>query len=222
MTGKAVDTKVLIGQSEFFKGLSRRNMDILMKACVFNTLGKRECLFHEGARGEAIYFLSSGSMQLVKTSAGGREVVVKTVEPGETFAEVVLFERDEYPVTAIALKKSVVCGILKRDILGFFSDQAFRNDFIRMMMTKMRHLADRILFLTAFDVEQRFFRFFEEQYGRKSEYHIGMARKDIAAAVGIMPETLSRLLLRLKGEGKIALKGKTLQVRPVAWKCLDD
>jgi CRP/FNR family transcriptional regulator len=215
-----MDVQILLRQNSLFKGLSDNNQKMLGRVCVLRTVRKKELLFHEGEKGDALYILSSGSIQLVKTSACGREVVVKTVEPGEAFAEVILFELDRYPVTAVALKKSVVYRILKLDIIGFLADPSFRKDFIAMLMRKMRYLADRILFLSAFDVEQRFFSFFEDQYGRKSEYALGMARKDIAAAAGISPETLSRLLLRLKEEKKISMHGKLMRVNPSAWKVL--
>jgi CRP/FNR family transcriptional regulator, dissimilatory nitrate respiration regulator len=205
----------LLNQSGFFRGLSERNRKALAGLCLAKTVLKRDYLFLEGEKGEAVYVLASGSIQLVKTSADGREIVVKTVEPGETFAEIVLFEQDTYPVSAIALKKSVVYRLPKRDLLRFIGEDAgFRNDFIGTLCRRLRYMADRILALTTQDVEQRFFSFLEEQYGRKEEYTLNMARKDIAAAVGTTPETLSRLLLRLKKAKKIALKGKQLRVAP--------
>jgi len=217
-----MDIEVILCQSSFFNGLSDANRKTISTVCTPKSIRKREYLFHEGEQGEAAYFLSSGSVQLVKTTPAGREVVVKTVEPGETFAEVVLCEQDRYPVTALALKKSKVYRIMKRDFLGFLEDVAFSRDFIGMLARRMRYLADRILQLMACDVEQRFFRFLESQYGRKDEYHLSMARKDIAAAAGATPETLSRLVLRLKKEGKISFKGKTLRVKPTVWKCLNE
>ena len=42
-------------------------------------------------------------MQLFKTSADGKEVVIKLVRAGEIFGEVVLFEQDRFPVSACAL-----------------------------------------------------------------------------------------------------------------------
>jgi CRP/FNR family transcriptional regulator, dissimilatory nitrate respiration regulator len=196
----------LLNQSGFFKGLSEANRKALARLCTSKTVAKRDYLFMEGQKGEAVHLLSSGSIQLIKTSADGREIVVKTVQPGETFAEVILFEQETYPVSAVALKKSIVYRIPKSDFLRFLDkDKDFRNDFIGMLCQRLRYLADRILYLTTSDVEQRFFQFLEEQKNGRTDHAVHMARKDIAAAIGTTPETLSRLLLKLKKRGKAPL-----------------
>jgi len=40
-----------------------------------------------------------------------------------------------------------------------------------------------------------------------------MAKKDMASAIGTIPETFSRLINRLRGLGVIAWEGQTLTVR---------
>jgi CRP-like cAMP-binding protein len=70
-------------------------------------------------------------------------------------------------------------------------------------------------------VEERFFFFLQEQFGRRQEYRISLSKKDIARAIGTIPETLSRLLLRLKKEKKIRWEGETLRLAGGFWKRFD-
>lgn len=212
-----MDALSFLQRCDYFKGLSDRNKKALASICSSRTLQKRDYLFFEGQKGDAIYLLSEGSIQLVKTSPEGKEVVIKTIASGETFAEVILFEQHSYPVTAIAVRKSKVYKIPRRDFLRLFDDSAFRNDFITFLMRRMRYLANRILYLTAYDVEERFFRFLEDQYGRKEQYSIPLSKKDIAADIGATPETLSRLILRLDEEGKLSWKGNIVRLVPGYW-----
>ncbi|MFO7870618.1 MAG: Crp/Fnr family transcriptional regulator [Kiritimatiellia bacterium] len=207
----------IISASPYFQKLSEQNRNMLAGTCLQETVSKRDYLFFEGKKGRAIYFLESGSIQLVKTSVDGKEVVIKTVEPGEIFAEVILFEQDTYPVTAIALKKSTVYKLPKREFLRLLANEGFRDDFMGSVMQRLRYLADRILYLTTYDVEDRFLQFLREHYGEKERYEVSMSKKDIAAAIGTTPETLSRLVLRLKQEGKLTWKGKILVLQSGIW-----
>ena len=211
------DLILLLKDAAYFGGLSDNRCRELAAACTKREIPKREHLFLEGERGSAFFLLGSGSIQLVKTSEAGQEVVIKTVEPGEIFAEVILFERDYYPVSAVALVRSVVWEIPRDSFLHLLDHADFREEFIGGLMGRMRYLTGRILSLTAYDVEARFFRFLEEQYGRKDSYDLALSKKDLAAAIGATPETLSRLALRLKKEGRIRWEGRTLHVEPDAW-----
>lgn len=208
--------KILAGTA-LFRGLREETRQALARASRAVALRKREVLFTEGALGEALFVLAAGCVQLVKTAPDGRRVVVKTVEPGESFAEVVLFEQERYPVTAVALRASTVCRIDRGAFRRHLDDPAFRDDFLRALMDRLRYLAGRIFVLTACGAEERFFRFVEATFGRQGTIVLTLARKDIAAAMGTTPETLSRLLRRLCRQRKIALAGRVLRVHPAAW-----
>jgi CRP/FNR family transcriptional regulator len=184
---------------------------VLQRPARGGAVGRAICPAPEEKAGQA-FLLASGSIQLIKTSAEGREVVIKTVSPGELFAEVILFEQDTYPVSALALANCELYRIPKAGLLRLLEKETFRHDFVAGLMKRMRYLADRILYLTTYDVEERFFRFLAQQFGRQEQITMTLSKKDTAAAIGATPETYSRLLLRLKSEGKIEATGKTLRV----------
>ena len=152
-------------------------------------------------------------MRLYKTSPEGQEVALRIVRPGEVFAEVVLFENPVYPVSASALSRVRVFAMDRTSFADLLDERDFRNEFIAMLMKKQRYLAGRILYLTSFDVEERFFRFLIEHYGTSGTYSVDMAKKDMASAIGTIPETLSRLINRLKGLGVISWEGSSLIVK---------
>ena len=71
--------------------------------------------------------------------------------------------------------------------------------------------AEQVQSLTSTDVETRLLRFLKEQYGSRKEIRINLSKKDVAAAIGTTPETLSRLLLRLKKEGILIWEGRMVR-----------
>lgn len=207
----------ILRQSDYFKELSEENLRALSQICIPKKVPKRQMLFHEGQKGYAMFLLVYGTIQVYKSSSAGRDVVIKVIKSGELFAEVILFEQTHYPASAVALADTLVILLPKHQVHCLLVNEKFRNDFINMLMKKQRHLVDRILYLTAHDVEERFFLFLKEQYGERTEYTITMSKKDIAASIGTNPETLSRLIQRLKTERGIRWENKQLKLGKNFW-----
>ena len=208
----------LLEQTRFFEGISQSSKDALSKLCLSCERPKQTVLFREGEPGEAMYLLVRGRISLHKLSPDGRETVIKVIKPGEVFAEVILFEQKNYPVTALALTDILTFKLLRRDLLGLLRQEDFRNDFIAMLLRKQRYLADRIQQLTSQDVEQRLRAFLLEQYGRQEQIQAEINKKQLAAAIDATPETLSRLLQDLKRRKYLTWKQGVINVAPAFWK----
>lgn len=213
-----MEARPFIDSSDFFRSATESARAALAGICIPKVLRKREYLFHEGDRGNAMYLMAQGVLQIFRTSAEGKDVVIKLLGPGEIFGEVVLFERDSFPASAMALTAAEVFLIPKRQLHCLLDQEGFRNDFIAMLLAKQRYLADRIFSLSAMDVEARLLRFLRESYGEREEYSVDITKKDVAAAIGVLPETLSRLLLKLKEDGALLWEGDEVRLRRGFWK----
>lgn len=207
----------LIRSAKFFGGLSEAACGKLAALSYRKTVKKRDILFMEESKGSAVYLLVSGDIQLVKTNLDGKETVIKTVKQGELFAEVILFEKPRYPVTAIARTEAEVIELPRAGFLKLLDESEFRNDFMAMLMAKQRYLAARIQQLTSMDVKGRFVEFLREHYGEKETITPGLSKKDIASAIGATPETFSRLLQKLEKRGDFKWDGKTIRTEPEFW-----
>jgi CRP-like cAMP-binding protein len=215
-----MNPRYLLAQTSLFGHLSASHRRALAEVCRPVEFRRRAVLFEEGRRGDAFFLLARGRVQLHKTAPDGREIVIKVVQPGETFAEVILFEEARYPVTAVALTDGLLLKILRRDLQRLLAEETFRNDFIAMLMRKQRYLAERIRQLSTQSVEQRFFHFLREQYGAAERIELGISRKALAAAIGVTPETLSRLLRRLQAAGDLIGRGRMLNFRTGFWRAV--
>lgn len=195
-----------------FPSLSRRSVAMIAGHCRVRRYARNEVVFLEGDKGDTFFYLNEGTVKIFKTSPAGREAVLRLLGPGSIFAEVILFEKDVYPVSAVTVAPCVVVGIPRRHFLELLDESGFRNEFIATLMHKQRYLTDRIVYLTSFDVEERFFRFLIEHYGLQERYRLDLSKKDIASAIGTIPETLSRLFDRLKSREVVSWEGDTLKV----------
>jgi CRP/FNR family transcriptional regulator len=217
-----MDVEKILRNTDFFHEIGDKHLLSLACISIPKKVGKKHTLFLEGQHGHAMFLLVYGMVQLYKSAPDGRDIVIRVIGPGEIFAEVILFEQENFPVSAVALEESLVLMLPRRQIHCLLVDEPFRNAFISMLMRKQRLLTERILNLTLHDVEERFFLFLREQYGHREVYNISLSKKDIAAAIFTNPETFSRLIQRLRHNQTITWQGKKLTLRKGFWENHDE
>jgi CRP/FNR family transcriptional regulator len=187
-----------LSKSLFFGGLSTEIISEISKRGRTENFNKDEIIFFEGDRGEKFYFLIEGLVKIYKSADNDREIVLRHIRPGEMFGEVILFESETYPVSATALRESTLFSINRNLFMELFREEPFRKYFTGNIFRKLRYLADKVAFLNAYDVEERFFLFVEEHYGIKPLINIDLTKAELAEGIGTIPETMSRLIARLK------------------------
>lgn len=213
-----INSRALLEQAHFLDELSPAGKDAIAAIATPRNLKKKEILFREGEKGRAVFLLATGHVRLSRHTPDGREMVIKIVQPGEFFAEVILFEIDHYPVTATVADPGVVLEIPRLQLHDLLAQREFRADFIAMLMKKQRYLADRLYQLTSAPVESRFVHFLKEHFGEAPDILLPFAKKEIAAAIGATPETFSRMILKLRRQRLLRVSNKTLHCAPSFWR----
>ncbi|MFA7566150.1 MAG: Crp/Fnr family transcriptional regulator [Alkalispirochaeta sp.] len=203
--------------NDFLTGLSKKSLAKLETAESTRIVPSGGILFLEGQEGTEIFRLLSGTVRLFRTTPDGREVTIRLVEPGELFAEIVLFEQHTYPVSAAAPEQSRLAVIQRRRIITLLEDPEFRDEFLREIMGKLRFLSQQLYVLTTMDVRQRLIRFLEVRYGRRPTIESELNKQETAAAISVRPETLSRTLASLQSEDLLTWKGRRITVSPQLW-----
>lgn len=207
----------IIKNSEIFKYSGDKITDTIAKESKIKKFQNGKMLFLDGDSGTDLYILASGKIKIYKSAPDGREIIMKLIQPGESFAEILLFENNKYPASAVAIEDSTALAINKNTVLKALDDEESRNEFISGLMKKMRYLTQRIIFLTAFDVEERFFKFLLNNYGKKKSYSIQISKKDLASTIGTIPETFSRLIKRLKQRNVITWEKDIITLQKDFW-----
>lgn len=203
---------------DLFSRISERWLDRLTETSHDQTVPAGSLLFLEGQTGSHLYRLRAGLIRLFRTTPDGREVTIHLVEPGQLFAEIILFERDTYPVSAVAVEESRISAIHRDRIYDLLDDRGFRNEFMSHLVGKMRFLSQQLYVLTTMDVRGRLIRFLEVRYGRTPRITSELSKTETAAAISVRPETLSRALARLESEGVLTWDGNDITVADHAWR----
>jgi len=204
---------------QFLERFFGRTSDDLYKLIegisVMQKRGRKEVLFLEGEEGSNLHFLVSGRVKLYRANEEGKEAVIRFVQAGEFFAEILLELRNRYPVNAIALED---CELLLIDVHRLFEKiqqtPGLAMALIGALSQRISYLLNRVEQLAIADVRERFIRYLHvlDQAHRTGVVFLPAPKREIALLLGTTPETFSRLLKKLSEENVIQVRGKTIQL----------
>lgn len=178
-------------------------------------------IFFEGEPGEGFHYLKSGRVKIVKTSADGREHIIKILNKGEIFAEVLLFGNYPYPATAIAVENSHIGVIRNADLEQLvLKNNLLALHLIKALSQRLLYTQQKIKNLALHDVVARtaetLVRLSREQGIKNAdstiEISLHLSRQELADLVGTTRETVTRTLSKLKKEEVIAFEGHKIKI----------
>jgi CRP-like cAMP-binding protein len=174
---------------------------------------KKEIIFLENDIGTNLYFLLSGSIKLYKTNDEGKEAVIHFVEPGEFFAEIVLFLKNRYPVSAICIKSSTLLAIDAKKMYELIDKNPdFAMKLIGTFAHRMSYMSDIIKNLSIMDTKEKFLNYLDTIKRPDGTIELTIPKQEIALLLGITPETFSRVLKQLSNQGIIETDGKIIKL----------
>lgn len=205
-----------------FAGVPDEQLYGLLKTVQEVRLGAGELLFTQGQRAERFFFVREGMLKLFRVSPEGDEKIIEITQPGQTFAEAVMFMGTDsrYPVNAEALCDSRLLAFQQetfRTLLESSKETCF--GMLASMSRRLHMLVNQIDSLTLQNATYRLVSYLLEQipHGVQESPEIVLTtpKSAIAARLAIQPETLSRILKKLSGEGLIEVHGNHIVVRSV-------
>ncbi len=207
-------------KNALFSSLPERELQSLVDETCRLKLNQDEILFIQGDPAEHFYWLASGMLKLYRIAPSGDEKVIEIIQPGQTFAEAIMFmdqQQARFPVSAQMIAKGEVWRFNNRqflDLLGQSVDSCFRM-MANMSQRLHQHIKeiDRLTLQTA---SERVINYLLQELAKLGDDHhdlkLNISKQMLAAQLSIKPETLSRTLGRLSREGLICSQGSTIKV----------
>lgn len=208
-------------KSVLFRELSDSQLDAVILNTRTAVLAEGEVLFEQGRPAREIFMLESGQIKLGRISPEGHEKVIDLISPGSTFAEAIMFSREQlYPVTATALLDSrVLCFDMKTyvDLLQRSTEACFA--IMAQMSRRLHWQIAEIDRLTLHNATFRFVAYLLDQVP-STDLGVSRVRLDtpkhvIASRLSMTPETLSRTISRLARDGLIDIEENCMVLRDV-------
>jgi len=179
-----------------FKMLNEHELERMAEISSLKMLTRDNILFYEGELPQYFYLLLEGNLKLYKTDLKGNEIVIHYFTQASFIAEMASLESVKFPATAIVMSEEVeVLLIDKEKFLKILQEDAeFSFNFIKSMTLKVKHLELVINRNMVYDAMTKVCSFIEEN----PNYVITAKNKDIANFLNMAPETLSRILSKLR------------------------
>ncbi|HCZ17956.1 Crp/Fnr family transcriptional regulator [Wolinella succinogenes] len=195
---------------DLFSALEEERLDYLQSFSKKLSYQEGNILFFEGEKPNHLYVLLKGILKIYKTDPRGNEVVIHYIQPPSLVAELVNLEGMNYPASAIFESDGEILAIdyaiFERDFLKN-GDMAFY--IIKSLTRKIKALEEVITSNLTMDTTSRVAKFFYD----KSEELPCLSQRKIASILNTTPETLSRIVKKLKEEKIITVeKGSIIEV----------
>lgn len=218
----------LLPQLPLFAGLTSEQLEVIRAGSSFVDMVKGEILFHQGDPVRGFFYVLRGQVQLSVSTADGAQKVVEIVTTLESFGEAVVFEGQQYPVTATALVGTRLLAIADNAVLDLLDrDPSFARRLLANMAIRLRGLIRDVEAYSLRSSMQRVVGFLLHEIRNDAESDSGdtdaadaecivelpMRKQVLASRLNIAPETLSRILRELSAEGLVSVHDRRITLR---------
>ena len=210
-----MDTIQAVADISLFSGLGPKELAAVAAVAEVRRYGRGQDIFFSGDPAEGFFSVASGKVRIYQTSLAGKEHIIHVFGPGEVFAEVAVFAGGVYPANAQAMEEG--------DYL-FFPRERFRKlladdpdlalTMLGLLSIRLRQLVRKLEDLSLREVPARLAShlLLLGAQSKKRVLPLDLPKGQLAAYLGTIPETLSRVLRRFVDEGLISLSGSSVEI----------
>lgn len=209
----------LIAQMPLFQGLAPDQLDQVGAVCVEKKYGKGETIFSEGDTACGFYIVSAGQVKIYKLSMEGKEHILHIYGSGHPFGEVPVFAGEKFPAHAQALERTRLLFFPREAFLAMITanpDLALK--MMAVLSRKLRSFTVQIENLSLKEVPARlasYLLYLDQEQGYHHDLSLAISKTQLAAIIGTIPETLSRIFKRLSKQQLITVKGRDIRLLQV-------
>ena len=221
MTSSRIDLAVVLQQAALLSSLSPPELQLLAARTVRKNLGAGQLLFSEGEPCHGLHIIAQGKIRIFKTSASGREQVLAVNVPGESVAELPVFDGGTYPASAVAIEDAEIAFISQRDFHTYCLEHPeVALKVLAVVGARLRRLVGIIEELSFTTIRQRLIAVLvklAESEGRNTtrsiEIQLPASHQELANQLGTVRELISRNLMRLQAEGLVDVDARQIVIK---------
>lgn len=190
----------------------------LLETSINIELDTGECLFSRGQQADHVFLVNRGKVTLYRLKANGEEKIFKVFLAGGLIAEMAVFMNPRrYPMSAVTNQPTSLTALYYQDIYSILRENPDLSlRVMQFMSNRICQLMNNLDIVTQVNASQRLVMRFAELY-RNQRRHDGKltlpcTKRVLAMQLGVTPETLSRLLNKMKKDGLIGEHGNCISI----------
>lgn len=216
-----MDLSDVLAKTALFSGLSQPELKTLAARTVRKSLSAGELLFSEGEPCSGLHIVVRGKVRIFKTSVSGREQVLAVNVPGESVAELPVFDGGPYPASAVAIVDTEIAFISRRDFHAYCIEHPEVSlKVLSVVGARLRRLVGIIEELSFTTIRQRLISVLiklAQSEGKKTErgieFQLPATHQELANELGTVRELISRNLMRLQAEGLLDVDARQIVIK---------
>ena len=220
MTTFRPDLASVLEKAALLSNLSREELQILATRTVRKLFSAGELLFSEGEPCSGLHIISRGKVRIFKTSVNGREQVLAVNVPGESVAELPVFDGGPFPASAAAVEDTEIAFISRRDFHAYCVEHPeVPLKVLSVVGARLRRLVGIIEELSFTTIRERLIALLVKlarTEGKKTdrgiEFLLPSTHQELANQLGTVRELVSRNLMRLQAEGLLEVDARQIVV----------
>jgi CRP/FNR family transcriptional regulator len=221
VTSERTDLAIALGKTALLSGLTPAELKTLAARTVRKLFSTGELLFSEGEPCNGLHIIAQGRVRIFKTSVGGREQVLAVNVPGESVAELPVFDGGPFPASAVAIADSEIAFISRRDFQSYCMEHPeVALKVLQVVGARLRRLVGIIEELSFTTIRQRLISALlklADSEGKKTvrgiEFQLPASHQELAHQLGTVRELVSRNLMRLQAEGLLDVDARQIVVK---------
>jgi len=216
-----IDIAAVLEHTDLLKSLSPPELQTLAARTVRELFAAGELLFSEGEPCNGLHVIARGKVRIFKTSMSGREQVLALNGPGDTVAELPVFDGGPYPASAVAVEDAEIAFISRRDFQAFCLEHPeVALKVLSVVGARLRRLVGIIEELSFTTIRQRLIAMLiklAQTNGKTTErgveFQLPATHQELANQLGTVRELISRNLMRLQAEGLLEVDARQIVVK---------
>lgn len=215
--GAQPDLSSVLRQTALFEGLDDAHLLALTVRGRRRRLDADQAVFFEGDKADGLYVVLGGRVKVFKLSPKGREQTLMIMGPGEPVGEVAVLSGEAYPASAETLEPSEVFYIPRQAFLDLVSrEPEVAMRLLSALSARLRSFASLIEDLSLRDVSERLAAYLlslATESRSEQIVDLDVSKSQLSAAVGTVPETLSRAFQQLTKAGALETSGRKVHIK---------